>query len=174
MARWAGDTVLRYIAEAPLGTITDAYRRLASGKSLSTQLDDLCSELTALKATVAAQAVESMQAAVVADMAMEADLEESQQPRIEGASEQCYLVNSASGKYHLPYTDKAGTVIKYRARCGWRFSDEESSVATTMPRSDPALICGVCLPALRRACRASQNAQFATLASSCTSSSDSS
>ena len=187
MARWAGEVVLRYIAEAPLGTITDAYKRLASGKSLTTQLDDLCSELTALKNTVSGLAAESMQAAVVADLAVEADLDELRQPSrnswkgerqattmFEETSEHCYLVNRASGKYHMPYTDKAGTVIKNRAKCGWRFIDIESTEATILPRCDPALICGACLPAHRRACRASQSAQLSAPVSNSASSSSSS
>ena len=57
-----------------------------------------------------------MQAAVVADLAVAAELDELTRPRFEEASEQGYLVNSASGKYHMPYTDKASTVIKNRAK----------------------------------------------------------
>ena len=52
MARWDSMVVLRYIADAPLGTITESYRRLAAGRSMAMQLDELLTEVSALRSHV--------------------------------------------------------------------------------------------------------------------------
>jgi hypothetical protein len=172
MARWAGETVLRNIAEAPLGTITDAYKKLATGKSMTCQLDDLFSEISALKTQMSTRAAQDMAAAAAVDWAADAELLSDTRSRGEGPG-QTYLVNVSSDKYHLPYLNQAGVEVQNRAKCGWRFQDHESSVALTLPSSDPTMICGVCLPAHRRACKTGQIAQLATSPSLCTSSSES-
>jgi hypothetical protein len=173
MARWAGETVLRYIAEAPLGTITDAYKKLATGRSMPSQLEDLFSDISALKTKMTSMPAREMATAATLEWAAEEELRSDS--RIENKEhEQTYLANVSSDKYHLPYLNQDGVVVANRAKSGWRVQDHESSVALTLSSSDPAMICGVCLPAHRRVCRAGQMAQLATPPLLCSSSSDSS
>ena len=86
-------------------------------------------------------------------------------------TDKTYLVNRCSGKYHLPFSNALGVADPFKAKCGWRYQEHESSIATTLPTSDPSIICGVCLPAHRRACKSGQDSRLATLASHCASSS---
>ena len=149
MARWDSNVVLRYIAEAPLGTITEAYRRLAAGRTLSTQLDDLLTEVSGLR----------LQVNAMKPQAVEAQREELElitlppDPIPDDQYTGNYLVNSASGKYHLPFVDRAGDTVPFKAKCGWRFGVSDHSTATRLCKNDFTLICGVCLPRQRKASR---------------------
>jgi len=141
--------VLRYIAEAPLGTITETYRKLAAGRGLATQLDELLTEVSSLRSQVNA-----MMPHAIAAQNEEKELEApSPVPLPDNAFIGEFLVNSASGKYHLPCVGCSGIATPFKAKCGWKFTDAESSTATTLSKTDFTLICGVCLPKQRKAAR---------------------
>ena len=149
MARWDSMVVLRYIAEAPLGTITESYRRLAAGRSMATQLDELLTEVSALRIQVNAMKPQAITAQLE-------EVELSTPPPVplsDDAFTGNFLVNNASGKYHLPFVDRTGTTVPYKAKCGWRFTDSENSTASRLTKTDYTLICGVCLPKQRKAAR---------------------
>jgi hypothetical protein len=151
MARWAGDMVLRYIAEAPLGAITETYRKLAAGRSIGDQMDDLMVQVSDLRGKL-----EHMQTAVVSDLASERALTSSQERSVNVDSDSWYLVNLVSGKMHLPFVDLAGTVIEGKAKCGWRYKEHECTVAHCLPKTDSKAICRMCLPRYREAYLAAQ------------------
>ena len=146
MARWAGDMVLRYIAEAPLGAITETYRKLAAGRSIGDQMDDLLMQVSDLRGRL-----EHMQTATASDLASERALVVSQESVSNVDSDSWYLVNLVSGKMHLPFTDLAGTVIEGRAKCGWRYQQHECTVAHCLPETNSKAICRMCLPGYRKA-----------------------
>lgn len=149
MARWVGGMVLRYIAEAPLGAITETHRKLAAGRSIGDQLDDLMMQVSDLRGRL-----DHMQTAVVIDLASERALVSSQAKFNNVTSDSWYLVNLVSGKMHLPFADMIGTTIEGKAKCGWLYKEHECTVAHSLPQADPMQICGVCLPQHRRECRA--------------------
>lgn len=139
---------LRYIAEAPLGAITETYRKLAAGRSISGQLDALFTEVYDLRCRL-----DHMKTAVVSDIASERALVSSQTEFTEVTSASRYLVSLVSGRIHSPFTDRAGTTIERKAKCGWCYKGHECNITHSLPRMVPTLICGVCLPRHRRACR---------------------
>ena len=83
------------------------------------------------------------------------------------------LVNRISGKIHLPYLGEGGIEEPGRAKCGWRFTHDEHDVLPQLPRTNAPLICGVCLPKHKRACRLADNALAASSSLVATSSSSS-
>ena len=101
MARWASEVTLRYIAEAPLGAITDTYRKLAAGRSLASQLDSINVELNDLRLQLAA-----MSAATTVELTSERVLASSIAQFREDSDTSQFLSNDASGKFHLPFMDK--------------------------------------------------------------------
>jgi hypothetical protein len=145
MARWSPDVVLRYIAEAPLGTVTETYRKLAAGRSISGQLDSLFAEMSDLRRQLDNMAARASESLVEERVLEEADAE---LPPSGGGD---FLVNLASGKYHLPFTARDGVVVPGKSKCGWRYAEQEADLATVLPLVDHSLICGVCLPRQRRA-----------------------
>ena len=147
MARWASGLVLRYVAEAPLGTVTDTYRKLAAGRSLSSQLENIFVEISDLKSKLAA-----MSDRVAIDLATERGLSDARaEPRLD--TEVCrFLVNHANGKCHLPYIGRDGNTVPGKGKCGWKFIADDTRTVTELP-ADPGLICGVCLPRRRRLAR---------------------
>ena len=133
--RWASKCVLWYIAEAPLGAITDTYKKLAAGRR-----------------------VDGMAAPVAADLASARELVSSQVHTYgSGSGNSKYLFNTISGKYHLPFVGAGRNPIAHKAKYGWRFVDSGLTVATQFPRTDPDLVIGGCLPKHRRVCRAGQS-----------------
>lgn len=147
MARWASEVVLRYIAEAPLGAITSTYRNLAAGRSLASQLDSIMVEISDLRVQLA-----SMSAATATELASERTLSSSVAQYSEECLDATYLVNNSSGKIHIPFIGRDALLVTGRAKCGWRFSSDEHSVITQLPRAGAPMIRGVCLPKHRRAC----------------------
>jgi hypothetical protein len=166
MARWASEIVLRYIAEAPLGAITDTYRKLAAGRSLASQLDSIVAEVSDLRGQLA-----SMATATTTELATERAVAASVALFSDETTGSTILVNRASGKIHLPYLGVGGIVESGRAKCGWRFTNDEHDLLQQLPRDNAPLICGVCLPKHKRACRL---ADCALVASSSLVASDSS
>jgi hypothetical protein len=149
MARWDSMVVLRYIAEAPLGTVTETYRKLAAGRGLATQLDDLLTEVSSLRGQV-----EAMRGQAIDAQKQEVELATPPAvPLPDDAFTGNYLVNNASGKYHLPFVDRSGVTTPFKTKCGWQFTIEENSVATRLSTTDFTMICGVCLPKQRKAAR---------------------
>ena len=149
MVRWDSNVVLRYIAEAPLGAVTETYRKLAAVRSLTTQLDDLLTEMSLLRGQV-----DATQAPAAAAQQEEVELAAPPPvPLPDDAFEGTFLVNAASGKYSLPFVNRSGDTIPNKAKCEWRFADIESSSVARMPKTDFTMICGVCLPKHRKASR---------------------
>lgn len=144
MARWSPDVVLRYIAEAPLGTVTETYRKLAAGRSMSGQLDSLFTEMSELRSRLDTMSVRATEA-LVEETALEEAVVEARPFGEE------YLVNHASGKFHLQFRARDGVVDPWKAKCGWRYKELEADIATVLPLTDHTMICGVCLPRQRRA-----------------------
>jgi hypothetical protein len=145
MARWAGEMVLRYIAEAPLSAITETYRKLAAGRSLSDQLDDLVMQVSELRGKLG-----NMQVAVAGDLASERALASSQEKAADTDDDGWYLVNLVSQKTHRPFVDIAGTVIDGKSMCGWRYKQWECNVVHELPGADSKLICRMCFPQFRK------------------------
>jgi hypothetical protein len=152
MARWASEIVLRYIAEAPLGAITDTYRKLAAGRSLASQLDAIVSEVSDLRTQLA-----SMTVATTTELATERAVASSIALYSDESTVSSAIVNKASGKIHIPYLGDCGIEEPGRAKCGWRFTDAERDFLPQLPRDNAPLICGVCLPKHKRACRIADN-----------------
>jgi hypothetical protein len=149
MARWDSMVVLRYIAEAPLGTVTETYRKLAAGRGLATQLDDLLTEVSSLRGQVEAMRGQAIEA-------QREEVELATPPAVplpDDAFAGNFLVNTASGKYHLPFVDRSGATAPFKAKCGWQFTIAEKTEATRLSTTDFTMICGVCLPKQRRAAR---------------------
>jgi hypothetical protein len=144
MARWAGEMVLRYIAEAPLSAITETYRKLAAGRSLSDQLDDLVMQVSELRGKL-----DDMQVVVASDLASERALASSQEKAADTDDDSWYLVNIVSRKTHRPFIDHAGTLIDGKSMCGWRYKQWECNVVHVLPHADPKTICRTCFPQYR-------------------------
>ena len=160
MARWAGDMVLRYIAEAPLGAITETYRKLAAGRSLGDQMDELMTQVSDLKFKL-----DHMETAVASDLASERALVAAQTKEHDLASD-WYLVNLVSRKHHLPFVDISGTVIDGKSMCGWRYKQWECTVAHRLPSTDSKEICRMCFPRYREAYRETQEEPIVDASSS--------
>ena len=102
---------VKVIAEAPLGTVTQTYRTLAAGRSLTTQLDDLLTEMSVLRGQV-----DSMITPAVAAQIEEVELAAPPPvPLPDDAFIGEFLVNTASGKYHSPFVNRSGETIPYNA-----------------------------------------------------------
>jgi hypothetical protein len=147
MARWASEIALRYIAEAPLGAITDTYRNLAAGRSLASQLDAIVTDVSELRTQLAA-----MTTSTTTELASERAVASSIALYSDETSVSSVLVNKASGKVHIPYRD-CGIEVPGKAKCGWKYTDAERDILPHLPRDNAPLICGVCLPKHKRACR---------------------
>ena len=144
MARWSSDVVHHYIAEAPLGTITDKYRTLAAGKHLEEHLAQITTEVAELRASMA-NMVPSVSAAAEAEQFLHrAGSRDVGQPGI-------YAINPDSGKYHYPIDIETST-CRMVAKCGWVAEGGLYTRSDTLPRLDPNLICGMCLPRAKRTC----------------------
>jgi hypothetical protein len=168
MARWASELVLRYIAEAPLGAITDTYRKLAAGRSLASQLDSIVGELSDLRTQLASMAI-----ATTTELVAEQTVAVGVARFSDESAISTILVNRASGKIHLPYIGGDGIEEMGRAMCGWRFTQDEMDILPQLPRTTARLICGVCLPKHKRACKIADSSLAASSSLVATSSSSS-
>ena len=130
MARWSSDVVLRYVAEAPLATMTAAYR-----------------------AGVAAQSVREMSAAEVQSPA-------ARVPVVQRASlerpPKALVLNLDSGVVHDPIIwDKEVQPALWKTTCGWTFGMANTSSVLRLPMK-ASRICAGCFRADKAAARANE------------------
>jgi hypothetical protein len=142
MARWASDIVHHYISEAPLGSITEKYRQLAAGRSLESVLESLTAEVSGLRGRVDA---------MVVPMADTVSGERLLRQASESADGLGYILNVESNKIHAPVLFSPGGVPT-KAKCGWTVEPLSYEMVTVLPRLDPQLICGMCLPRYKQEC----------------------
>jgi hypothetical protein len=116
---------------------------------MATQLDELLTEVSSLR-----EQVNAMTSHAITAQNEEQELATPPPvPLPDDAFIGEFLVNTASGKYHLPFVGRSGCATPYKAKCGWQFTDLEHSIASTLSKSDFTMICGVCLPKQRKAAR---------------------
>ena len=163
MARWSSDVVLRYVAEAPLATMTAAYRDGFAAKSLG--------ELGPLAQM---QAFHVQAPDVQLDGVAEHTHKEAGEPsptNVGGGKElpSTLVLNVDSGVVHRPVVwDKEVQPAMWRSTCGWAFGHSNTAPVPKLP-SSASLICSGCFRAEKAAARAS-----VLIRSSSSSSSDSS
>ena len=145
MARWASDIVHHYISEAPLGSITEKYRQLAAGRSLESVLESLVTEVAGLRGRVDAMV------APMADTFSSERLLRQASESADGSTNTGFIMNLESNKIHAPVLFSPGG-MPTKAKCGWTVEPLSYEMVTVLPRLDPQLICGMCLPRYKQEC----------------------
>ena len=139
MARWSSDIVQHYIAEAPLGSVTEKYKQLAAGRSLEAVLTGLVTEVAGLRGRLDAMVVPT------------ADMIDSERTLMQVRSRACdehlgFIENTASAKVHRPvmFLDDGSPT---KTRWGWVVEPRSYACVPHLPELiDPVLLCGVCMP----------------------------
>ena len=140
LARWSSPVILRYVAEAPMKSITVDLRRLMVAEQMQDLLQDLQRSVQLSRESV------SEMSGIVAECQLTAQHDQTQL----GPSP-CYVRNTASGVWHRirrmgPYC----AVNDWSSYCGWPFAMSHYEVAGSLP--DSAVIdqlCSKCLWAAR-------------------------
>ena len=142
MARWSSDVVLRYVADAPLVRIADAFKGGNSGSVLAKTVGDLVSQLAELRDCVLENKLKVQYLTEELSLA---------QARAAGPSrEDVFIVNTASGKYHLPVVWTSDVPESdWRTPCGWEFGLQPFS-STHEPPANKKRLCGRCFNAEKR------------------------
>ena len=143
MARWASEIVRHYIAEAPLGSITDRYRKLAAGRRLDDVLDSLVSEVEGLRGRL-----DNMVAPVA--VALETERMVKTVAKTVRPATGPFVRNIDSDKAHWP-TEFRSNGEPAKVTCGWCVEPGSFEWLHKLPTLDPRLLCGICLPTERRA-----------------------
>jgi hypothetical protein len=127
MARWSSDVVLRYVAEAPLATMTAAYR-----------------------AGVAAQSLREICAAEVQPQVARVP---AVQPARQERPHKALVLNLDSGVVHEPIVwDKEVQPAQWKTTCGWTFGMANTASVSQLPVQS-ACICSGCFRAEKAAAR---------------------
>ena len=132
LARWGGDTVMRYVAEAPLSSLTQVYIDRVSASDDAAR--GLVSGLAAQPVMPIAQLTESSELDTCVDAAaQELIMDDPKQP----------FIVSAKGIVHLVSAPPVlGRATAMRTPCGWSFRDREHQLAAAVPAG--ARTCKMC------------------------------
>jgi len=143
MARWSSDVVLRYVSEAPLAAITDAYRGrtrpyVAAPRSLVGAPADLEAALSAVQA--APQADARLEGYLSEELSLAtAAAVRGAAPPVEG-----YILNTCSNVVHRPLVwSRSVPPLGWRTECGWPFGTTNSSwrAVAEAPRTSQCRTC---------------------------------
>jgi len=143
MARWSSDVVLRYVSEAPLAAITDAYRgrarsNMAAPRPAIGAAADLQAALSAVQS--APQADSRLEGYLVEELSLaEAAAGRGAAPPVEG-----YILNTCSNVVHRPLVwSRSVPPPGWRTECGWPFGATNSSwrAVAVAPRTAQCRTC---------------------------------
>ena len=126
MARWSSEAVLRYVAEAPLQGMSDAYRKGLSTSALGTSAEETSRQLEVVKSETAQdkRLIHYLQQEVATLKAIE-DVK---------VKDMGYIVNTESGVVHRPVVWAKDVVpIHWRTACGWAFGFSQYDVSLVSP-----------------------------------------
>ena len=160
MARWSSDVVLRYVAEAPLVTMTAAYREGFASKVLG--------EVGPLAQLQALQLVQAPSGPP--DVSSMHVLSEDQAPPpayVGGVvPPRTFVLNVDSGVVHRPMIwDKEVQPAAWRTTCGWTFGHSNTATVLHLPE-EVGRICSGCFRAEKAAARANVLARSSSGSSS--------
>ena len=129
LARWESSIILRYVAEAPLNTLTSDCRRLLAGESLLTVLDSLSSPEASAKVSVMCRANVSN--------ALEEHRVLQRLAKLENQLRYKFLQNTVSGVWHrVAQASMHMHHCTWATVCGWRFSRADYALRHERP-ADP-------------------------------------
>ena len=177
MARWSSDVVLRYVADAPLASITASYRaKLAAGDAVSSssspggpsfQMQVLCSDVRSLAAQVNAIAGSSSACSRTVDyLKEELTMLKAKSDAMRPAPCLQVIVNQDSGIGHKPLVWASDVPPHtWRTECGWAFGLGSSTWVAAGPES-LATRCRTCFRAARQVSHLTATSQEATSSSS--------
>ena len=114
MARWSSEAVLRYVAEAPLQGMSNAYRKGLSTSALGTSAEETSRQLEVVKSETVQdkRLIHYLQQEV-------ATLKAIEDVKVKNMG---YIVNTESGVVHRPVVWAKDVVpIHWRTACGWAF-----------------------------------------------------
>ena len=143
MARWSSDVVLRYVAEAPLECLSEAYRKSASQVQAARSADDVLQQIATFRGDMAADK------AALAGFEQELhDIKKAQENRgfqsENAVKKQEIIVNSESGVAHRAMCFSTSVPSRHwRTFCGWSFGASLYEVSSTLP-SVGSRVCGRC------------------------------
>ena len=126
MARWSSDAVLRYVAEAPLQGMSDAYRKGLSTSALGTSAEETSRQLEVVKS----EAVQDKRLIHYLQQEV-ATLKATEDVKVKDMG---YIVNTESGVVHRPVVWAKDVVpIHWRTACGWAFGFSQYDVSLVSP-----------------------------------------
>ena len=141
LARWAGDTVFRYVAEAPLRAITDDIKRTLSaavsssdGSKEVTKLSERFCKVELLCAQLA-EAVQRREVLPISDAPV--GVRSTVAPRQ-------FVINTRSSKVHEVWVDD-GDPDESRTVCSWRFRKSDFEIVSEVPDTVWVNLCEKCL-----------------------------
>jgi hypothetical protein len=134
MGRWASDSVLRYVGDSPLKTLTGNCKKLLSGKDLESLIDELREEVASGSRKL--DALESNLSQAIKE------LELMKTKPVEG-----FVVNSNSSVWHKPVILDIGiSPSLWKTRCGWSFGNQPHEVKRSTDLRPEHKRCERCLP----------------------------
>ena len=132
MARWSSDALLRYVAEAPLQGMSEAYRKGLSTTALGETAEDVLRQLEAVKSEASHD--KRLIYYLQHEVAMLKDVEGV------NATDLGCIVNIESGVVHRPVVWAKDVARKrWRTVCGWAFGLSHFKVSSVSPAG--AVIC---------------------------------
>ena len=179
LARWESDIVMRYVAEAPLSTVSEAYRYGSASNQLMEIVEGLVNKISGFEQkldgldnhikTCVLEEVDSVKALRIPALSVAS-----------GASfSEPYVLNELSGTAHKPRQQCLARTAPadWRTMCGWSYGlclGVSARRANNLP-TKYSLICGKCLPDDKLSLRVAEevNAFTGTLGSGGSSSSES-
>ena len=141
MARWSSNAIARYVADTPLETISEVYRRAAAAKDLSEMVSD------AKRSNEAAQRELVNMRAVFRDSFLEevrASAAVGESHRVAPSVSPPYVLKCGGGKVHIVANRAVNVlpVFEWRSLCGWKFG--LSNFAFTSHRGPAEGLCAAC------------------------------
>ena len=160
-ARWAGPTIFRYVADAPLKVITADVRRLllkaCSTASTSSQSDDNISDrLKTLERSLASLADQAAASDVATMPALTDTAPAATQAICDVQESPEYVSNDATLKIHEVWFRDADPSVA-RARCGWKYRTSAHTFTRNIAMVAWFNMCDRCLRSERAAAKVRQN-----------------
>lgn len=134
LARWESDTVLRYIAEAFLKSITADFRRLEAGRSLDAAFKLLAHSVYSLELKVG-QTDEHTREELHKEAILRADMQSQIVTSLRAPK---FIQNNTSKSVHFALcTGMEMHPSLWRTKCGWKFAGAPFARSRTIPASAP-------------------------------------